>query len=149
MIRNGNRGTHHPRAAAFATALLVSALVPQGVGAQQIPQLAGRPVAVVGSIQVVGNERVQEATIFSEIGVRGGDTIRYAEIDRAMKRLWATGQFRDGARIIRERTKLLILLVPDAAEVRSKVEAVVRRYKARFRQQSVLRTESALCLSFD
>ena len=61
----------------------------------------------------------------------------------------ATGQFRDGARIIRERTKLLILLVPDAAEVRSKVEAVVRRYKARFRQQSVLRTESALCLSFD
>ena len=95
MIRNGNRGTHHPRAAAFATALLVSALSPLGVGAQQIPQLAGRPVAVVGSIQVVGNERVQEATIFSEIGVRGGDTIRYAEIDRAMKRLWATGQFRD------------------------------------------------------
>jgi hypothetical protein len=61
----------------------------------------------------------------------------------------ATGQFRDGARIIRERTKLLILLVPDAAAVKGKVEAVVRRYKKRFRQQSVLRTESPLCLSFD
>lgn len=95
MIRHENRGTHHPRAAAFATALLVFALSPPSVGAQQIPQVAGRPVAVVGSIQVVGNQRVQEATIFSEIGLRGGDTVRYAEIDRAMKRLWATGQFRD------------------------------------------------------
>jgi hypothetical protein len=61
----------------------------------------------------------------------------------------AAGQFRDGARIIRERTKLLILLVPDAAEVRGKVAAVVSRYKTRFRQQSVLHTENSLCLSFD
>lgn len=59
------------------------------------------------------------------------------------------GQFHDGKRIVRERSKLLVLLVPDSGETAGKVAQIVKEYKRRFRQQSVLRTEDRLCLSFD
>ena len=61
----------------------------------------------------------------------------------------ALGQFHDGKRVVRERSKLLVLLVPDSAGIAVKVGQIVQAYKHRFRQQSVLRTEKALCLSFD
>lgn len=61
----------------------------------------------------------------------------------------ALGQFYDGKRVVRERSKLLVLLVPDSAGIAVKVGQIVQAYKHRFRQQSVLRTEKALCLSFD
>ena len=61
----------------------------------------------------------------------------------------ALGQFRDGKRIVRERTKQLVLLVPEPDEIAGKVEFIVKEYKDRFRQQSVLHTENSLCLSFD
>jgi outer membrane protein insertion porin family len=92
----GNREqwtTRSPRAAAFAAALLVCALfvAASPAGAQQRD---GRPEAV-GAIQIVGSSRVSEASILTEIGIRSGDSIRYAEIERAMKRLWATQQFKN------------------------------------------------------
>ena len=59
------------------------------------------------------------------------------------------GQFRDDAgTIVREPTKLLILLVPDAAEVASDVETIIADYKERFDQQSVLRAEQPVCIAF-
>ncbi|MFO1039962.1 MAG: DUF3574 domain-containing protein [Geminicoccaceae bacterium] len=61
----------------------------------------------------------------------------------------ALGQFHDGKRIIRGKTKLLVLLVPDSSQVKKKVRAIVEEYKKRFRQQNVLRTETSLCLLFD
>ena len=61
----------------------------------------------------------------------------------------ALGQFNDGKRTVRERAKLLVLLVPDSAGIADKVAQIVKAYKYRFRQQSVLRTEKVLCLSFD
>jgi hypothetical protein len=60
----------------------------------------------------------------------------------------AAGQFRSGNRIVREPTKLLVLLVPDRSAVAHKVASVIDRYKRRFRQQSVLRTEQEVCLAF-
>lgn len=60
----------------------------------------------------------------------------------------AAGQFRSGNRIVREPTKLLVLLVPHRSAVAHKVTAVIDRYKRRFRQQSVLRTEQEVCLAF-
>ena len=59
------------------------------------------------------------------------------------------GQFRSGNQLIREQTKLLIILVPDAAAVAGKVNSIVDRYKTRFSQESVLHTETEVCLSFD
>jgi hypothetical protein len=61
----------------------------------------------------------------------------------------ALGQFRDGKRIVRERTKQLVLLVPEPDEIAGKVKFIVKEYKERFRQQSGLHTETSVCLSFD
>ena len=59
------------------------------------------------------------------------------------------GQFRDSkGTIVREPTKLLILLVPDAAGVAPDVETIVAAYKERFDQQSVLHAEQPVCVGF-
>lgn len=59
------------------------------------------------------------------------------------------GQFRDSrGRIVREPSKLLVLLVPDRVAAAARIAAVVERYKRRFSQESVLRTERAVCLAF-
>jgi hypothetical protein len=59
------------------------------------------------------------------------------------------GQFRDSeGTIVREPTKLLILLVPDAAEVVPDVETIVAAYKERFDQESVLHAEQPVCVGF-
>jgi hypothetical protein len=58
----------------------------------------------------------------------------------------AEGQFRpQGGSLVRERTKLLILLVPKASAVDSKVEAVIAAYKRRFGARVVPRTETPIC----
>ena len=59
------------------------------------------------------------------------------------------GQFRDReGRLIREPTKLLILLVPDAADVAPDVETIATAYKERFDHQSVLHAEQPVCVAF-
>ena len=59
------------------------------------------------------------------------------------------GQFRDSeGTIVREPTKLLIVLVPDADVVAADVETIVAAYKERFDQQSVLHAEQVVCIAF-
>jgi hypothetical protein len=58
------------------------------------------------------------------------------------------GQFRVGEEIVREPTKLLILLVPDAAEVAPEVGEIIAAYKERFDQLSVLQAEHPVCVVF-
>ena len=58
------------------------------------------------------------------------------------------GQFRVDEEIVREPTKLLILLVPDAAEVATEVEEIIAAYKERFNQLSVLHAEQPVCVVF-
>ena len=64
----------------------------------------------------------------------------------------ADGQFRDGTVIIKERSKLLILLYPqDAAREKSAaIEEIRDRYEREFKQQSVLRADDPrpVCVSF-
>ena len=61
----------------------------------------------------------------------------------------AAGQWRDGSgAIMRERTKLVIVLAkPGAAEVRHTVE-IAEAYKRSFGQEAVLRTITLACVSF-
>ena len=61
----------------------------------------------------------------------------------------AAGQFRAGDRVVRERTKLMLVLVPDPTVARDRIRAIVEAYKRLFRQESVLRTEREVCLAFD
>jgi hypothetical protein len=59
------------------------------------------------------------------------------------------GQFRgSNGTIVREPTKLLIILVPDAAGVAPDVETIVAAYKERFDQESVLHAEHPVCVGF-
>ena len=50
--------------------------------------------------------------------------------------------------IARERSKRLSIIVPDAAAVATNVEAIKAAYKQRFRQESVLQSEAAVCAAF-
>ncbi|HEX7120465.1 MAG TPA: outer membrane protein assembly factor BamA [Longimicrobiales bacterium] len=85
------------RAAAAAAALLFCALaVPASpLLAQEVT--AGQPPApvIVDSIAVRGHARLQEAVVIGESGLHVGDAVTWKEINRAIRRLWATGQFKD------------------------------------------------------
>lgn len=59
------------------------------------------------------------------------------------------GQFQDQSRaIIREGSKLLILLYPFSRERSTAIEAIRSAYKKDFQQQSVLRVDEQSCVSF-
>ena len=56
------------------------------------------------------------------------------------------GQWRaPGGPIIRENSKLMAIIVFDAPAHAPKVQAMVDAYKVKFKQQSVLRVEHAVC----
>jgi hypothetical protein len=60
------------------------------------------------------------------------------------------GQFRSGSgAIVREPSKLLVILVSDAAAVAKKVEQIIAAYKRRFDQESVLHAEHPVCVAFE
>jgi hypothetical protein len=60
-----------------------------------------------------------------------------------------TGQYRHAhGVIVQEPSKLLTILVPDAAAVAAKIEQIIAAYKRRFRQESVLHTETPTCVAF-
>lgn len=102
----------------------------------QVELYLGRNIAGVGEV----TERQFRDFLADVVTPRFPDGLTVAGVD---------GQFRDGTRLVRERSKLLILLVPAADEVAAKVAALVAAYKKRFRQQSVLHTETTVCLAFD
>jgi hypothetical protein len=62
----------------------------------------------------------------------------------------ASGQWRDPVRstIVHEPTKLVLIILRDAAAAQERVDAVVAAYKARFRQQSVALVVRPACVAF-
>ncbi len=62
----------------------------------------------------------------------------------------AYGQYTDTAtkRLIKEDTKLLIILVPQDADSTPGIDRIIEEYKSRFAQQGVLREIKATCASF-
>ncbi len=88
------------RQAAAAAAALSVALLAAPVSAQ-IPgepaQIPGEPgaVPVVDSVVVEGNVRQSDLTILSRLGIQPGTRVGYQDIQRGLKELWASGQFRD------------------------------------------------------
>ncbi len=60
------------------------------------------------------------------------------------------GQFRGSSgAIVREPSKLLVILVPDAATAAKKVGQIITAYKDRFDQESVLHAEHPVCVAFE
>ncbi len=59
------------------------------------------------------------------------------------------GQWRgEENRLIREASKVVLIVLPRGREVPSRIEVVRSAYKARFRQDSVLLITQAACVSF-
>ena len=77
------------------------------------------------------------------------DTIT-VEFPDGLTVLDAYGQYTDTAtkRLIKEDTKLLIILVPPDADSTPGIDRIVEEYKSRFAQQGVLREIKATCASF-
>jgi hypothetical protein len=60
----------------------------------------------------------------------------------------ARGQWRDGERIVREPSKLVLLTFRDDSKRRESLSTIVEAYKDRFRQQSVLTSLRTSCVTF-
>ncbi|NQV79595.1 MAG: outer membrane protein assembly factor BamA, partial [Alphaproteobacteria bacterium] len=65
---------------------------------------------IVDRIEVGGNQRVEDATVASYIPIAPGTFVTDADIDRALKALFATGLFSD-VRIRREGPNLIVDVV--------------------------------------
>ena len=61
-----------------------------------------------------------------------------------------TGQWRDPARntIVRERSRVLRIIIPDDAPVQDKIEAIAAAYRQQFSQKSVGIVMRPACVSF-
>jgi outer membrane protein insertion porin family len=81
------------RAAVLAAALLAMPAAAAEVAAQQ--PLPTQQRVAVGSLVVEGNRRVASEQVLGQTGIAVGDSVTAADIDRAMRRLFAMGQFRD------------------------------------------------------
>lgn len=81
-------------ASGVAAAVLLTVPVAP-VAAQEQEQPQGPQRVIVDSIAVEGAVRQAPAEIQIVAGIHPGDQVGYREIQRALRRLWATGQFRD------------------------------------------------------
>jgi outer membrane protein insertion porin family len=74
-------------------ALLLTASAAPRVEAQQVAPTTQR--VAVGGIEIEGNRRVTDDQILAQVGFQVGDTVTASDVDRAMRRLVAMGQFSD------------------------------------------------------
>ncbi len=90
-------GSIRERAAAAAAALILFVLAIPATPLQAQDVAGGQAPAplVVETIDVRGLERLDHSTVVGESGLRIGSSVTWKEINRAIRRLWATGQFKD------------------------------------------------------
>ena len=124
---------------------MTAALLLLGACAQQQPAVCAPPLKPALEVDLYfGRGNVSDvqwkAFVDDEVTPRFPEGLSVADI---------AGQWRDpAAKIGREQSKLLILIVFDPPAHGPKVEAVVSAYKQRFAQQSVLRVERAVCVNY-
>ncbi|MGB3388830.1 MAG: outer membrane protein assembly factor BamA [Pseudaminobacter sp.] len=80
--------------AASAVALSASLAVP-GALAIQLVGVSAASAATVSNVEVRGNQRVEASTIREHVGISPGRSFSNADLDEAVKRLFATGLFSD------------------------------------------------------
>ena len=120
----------------FANAPAVACNAPQRP-MQQIELMFGRSIA--------GHLRVDAAAwsrfLAREITPRFPDGLTVLD---------AAGQWQDpvGGRLVREPSKMVIILAADEAPVHERIAAIVAAYKQRFRQRSVGVISRSVCAAF-
>ena len=92
-----------------------------------------------GDVEVV-SEEAWRAFLADEVTPRFPDGLTVLD---------AAGQWRDGSgTIVRERTKLLVVLAPPGADALRRTDEIAEAYKHAFGQSSVLRVVTEACVSF-
>ncbi|MBO6716611.1 MAG: outer membrane protein assembly factor BamA [Rhizobiaceae bacterium] len=94
---------------AVSAVFLALCVVFSGSVAVQLASVSAAEAAVVSSIEVRGNERVEAETIRNYVGIRPGVSFNNSAIDEAVKRLFATGLFSDVQ--INQRSSTLVVVV--------------------------------------
>ncbi len=79
------------KAAALAVALLSIATSPLSVGRVSAQEASGQ--IQIDSLAVTGNFRLEPSIILGTTHIRAGMLVTYLDLQRAVKDLWATGQF--------------------------------------------------------
>ncbi len=80
---------------AASAAALSAALAVPGVFAVQLMSVSAAEAAVVSRIEVRGNSRIDADTVRNQISIRPGRAFSSADVDNAVKTLFATGMFSD------------------------------------------------------
>ncbi len=142
---------------------LVAGLV---IGSAAVPSVSAQTTVNAPNIPnfcqaLVGAERFARTELFFGLSKSDGSTISEAEfqgfVDGTVTPLFpdgltllsGTGQFRGSSgEVIKEGSKLLVLLYTFSRESSVKVEQVREAYKSAFQQQSVLRVDEPSCVSF-
>ena len=92
-----------------------------------------------GEVEVV-SEEAWRAFLAEEVTPRFPDGLTVLD---------AAGQWREGSgTIVRERTKLLLVLAPPSADAMRRTDEIAEAYKHAFGQSSVLRVVTEACVSF-
>ena len=92
-----------------------------------------------GNVEVV-SEEAWRAFLADEVTPRFPDGLTVLD---------AAGQWReDTGAIVRERTKLLLVLTPPGADAMRRTDEIAEAYKQAFGQSSVLRVVTKACVSF-
>ena len=138
--------THHICAVVFYT--ILASVVALSAQADRLPCPAGtEPFTEYrlffgrsqGNIEVV-SDAAWQAFLADEITPRFPDGLTVLD---------AAGQWREGSgMIVRERTKLLLILAKPEADGMRRTEEIAEAYKRTFGQEYVLRAITAACVSF-
>jgi len=132
-----------------------------GAFALLVLTLAGCATAPVGPPCPAGQERMRTAQLFFGRNIAGKGSVSEADFRRFVDEemtprfpdgltvLDAGGQWRgDENRLIREASKVVLIVLPPRHGAADRLEAVRAAYKARFHQESVLLITQAACVSF-
>ncbi len=103
-------------------------------------------VGSVASVSIEGNQRVESRTIVSYLGIKSGDRLTQADIDNALKNLYATGFFAD-VKIYKSGSTLMVRVVENpivnkvAFEGNAKVETSDLEKEVELKARSVFSQE--------
>src|SRR5262249_35925202 len=121
--------------------------------------LAGRADAQL--VDCLGGQRPTQVAelmfgrnIGRRIGVSEGDFGRFVDLEimsrfpNGLTVFNAAGQWREQARIVREPSKVVQIVLPGQVDDIARLNEIVEAYKTRFKQQSVIMIMRPACVSF-
>jgi hypothetical protein len=141
---------------AFAVAVVLAGLAPAGpAAAQDVPATHGLTcplpaTAMMRAELLFGRNIGGHPGVSEQAFARFVTTEITPRFPAGVTVIDAAGQWRDSAtgRIVRERSKLVVLMTGDEPESRERIAAIAQAYKTRFRQQSVGVVTRPVCAAF-